>query len=221
VSDFLVCFSVVVALHCAVASDVRLLDSTNVSLISEGSWLVEIYAPWCGYCKKIAPTYETIATKLKGTVQVAKIDGDRNTDLAIRFQISGYPTFFCIQNGDVYHYDGPRTEQDIISFVQSGYKQATKLPFYSSPLSFVGEALGLFGKFGVTLSNLSDFLRDEYQLSQGTVSAIAIAVLVVLISAGVLLALGIASALVPSTPPKAERSKTTSSDTTSKSKKKE
>ncbi len=35
---------------------------------------VKFYAPWCGHCKKLAPTWEKLATLLKGEVIVAEMD---------------------------------------------------------------------------------------------------------------------------------------------------
>ena len=54
-------------------------------------------APWCGHCKKLAPTYERVATyfaeaKRGSGVNVAKIDATEHPGLAGRFDVKGYPT---------------------------------------------------------------------------------------------------------------------------------
>ena len=77
--------------------------------------MVEFYAPWCGHCKRFAPTYEKVAETLHAqskadlakdpaarTVKVAKVDGAADRALASRFNIRGYPTFFLVDGWDVY-----------------------------------------------------------------------------------------------------------------------
>jgi thiol-disulfide isomerase/thioredoxin len=55
------------------------LSCTSVTLpilktLLQGIWLVKFYAPWCGHCKRLAPTWEELATKAKGSFNVAKLD---------------------------------------------------------------------------------------------------------------------------------------------------
>lgn len=42
--------------------------------------MLNSYAPWCGHCKQLAPTWKTLATETKksGAFKVAKVDGDSN-----------------------------------------------------------------------------------------------------------------------------------------------
>ena len=54
-----------------------------------GDWLVKFYAPWCGHCKTLAPTWEEVANELKGVVNVAKVDVMSNRALGTRFEIEG------------------------------------------------------------------------------------------------------------------------------------
>ena len=43
-------------------------------LDSQDLWFVEFYAPWCGHCKNLAPSWEKAAKNLKGVVKVGAVD---------------------------------------------------------------------------------------------------------------------------------------------------
>ncbi|XP_069551509.1 protein disulfide-isomerase A3 [Brachyistius frenatus] len=81
--------------------------------------LVEFFAPWCGHCKRLAPEYEAAATRLKGTVALAKVDCTANGNICSKYGVSGYPTLKIFRDGEeTGPYDGPRTADGIVSFLK-------------------------------------------------------------------------------------------------------
>ncbi|XP_071401704.1 protein disulfide-isomerase A3-like, partial [Centroberyx affinis] len=81
--------------------------------------LVKFYAPWCGHCKKLSPDFEKAAVRLKGTVQLAKVDCTLSTETCARFGVSVYPTLKIFRNGeDSASYDGPRTADGIFHYMK-------------------------------------------------------------------------------------------------------
>lgn len=61
--------------------------------------LVDYWAPWCGYCRRIAPAYEKIAEQYGDSMLVAKINIDEEQGLAERERIEVIPTLVLYQNG--------------------------------------------------------------------------------------------------------------------------
>lgn len=61
--------------------------------------LVEFWAPWCVYCRRIAPALDKIAQQYAGKLMVAKVNIDDEPILAAREQIEVIPTLIIYQNG--------------------------------------------------------------------------------------------------------------------------
>jgi len=111
------------------SSDVVILsDATFDERTAKGDWLLEFYAPWCGHCKRLAPTYEKVATELKGKANVAKLDCTVETGSCRRFGVKGYPTVKFLKDGQVREYKGDRSQESLVSFVTEGYKTAEASP---------------------------------------------------------------------------------------------
>ncbi|MFB6163988.1 MAG: thioredoxin [Haloarculaceae archaeon] len=63
-----------------------------------GTVLVDFYADWCGPCKMLEPTVETIAAETDATV--AKVDIDALQGLAQQYQVQGVPTLLLFVDGE-------------------------------------------------------------------------------------------------------------------------
>ena len=61
--------------------------------------LVDFWAPWCVYCRRIAPAYEKIAEQYGEDVIIAKLNIDDEPLIASRENIEVIPTLVMYKNG--------------------------------------------------------------------------------------------------------------------------
>ncbi|ELR22795.1 protein disulfideisomerase domain containing protein [Acanthamoeba castellanii str. Neff] len=112
-------------------SDVVVLNAQNFDAqTAEGTWMIEFYAPWCGHCKTLKPTWAQLATASKGKFNVAMVDGSAEQGLSKRFGIRGFPTIKLIRDGKLYDYNLRRTVEDFTAFAEGAYAkvEAKELP---------------------------------------------------------------------------------------------
>ena len=63
--------------------------------------LVDFWATWCGPCKTLGPILEKLAGEYNGTFRLAKVDVDKEQEIAAAFQIRSVPTVFLVKGGQI------------------------------------------------------------------------------------------------------------------------
>jgi len=63
--------------------------------------LVDFWAEWCGPCKQLAPVLEKLAGDYHGAFVLAKVDADKEQQLAGAFQVRSIPTVFLVKDGQI------------------------------------------------------------------------------------------------------------------------
>ncbi len=63
--------------------------------------LVDFWATWCGPCKTLGPILEKLAGEYNGGFELAKVDVDKEQQIAAAFQIRSVPTVFLIKGGQI------------------------------------------------------------------------------------------------------------------------
>jgi thioredoxin len=61
--------------------------------------LLDMWAPWCGPCRVVAPVVDQLALEMVGRIRVGKLNVDENPVTAERFEIRGIPALLVFKAG--------------------------------------------------------------------------------------------------------------------------
>lgn len=63
--------------------------------------LVDFYADWCGPCKMMPPILKEVKNELGSSVNILKVDVEKNRKAASKYDIRSIPTLILFKNGKI------------------------------------------------------------------------------------------------------------------------
>ena len=62
--------------------------------------LVDLWAPWCGPCRMVAPVVDKLAESYEGRFKFCRLNVDENPQTASKYRIMAIPTLMFFKNGE-------------------------------------------------------------------------------------------------------------------------
>ncbi|RYP41993.1 hypothetical protein DL767_000624 [Monosporascus sp. MG133] len=131
--------------------------SATVKIASESQWrgilgssaitVADFYADWCGPCKMIAPTFESLSTKYSkpGKITFCKVDVDNQQSVASSYQVTAMPTFIIFKGSSELQRVRGADSRSLTDAVEKAVKLAGTSPpgaSFQTPGRTLGDAGG-------------------------------------------------------------------------------
>ena len=88
--------------------------------IKTGISVIDFYADWCGPCNALSPILKEIASKYEPKIKFFKLDIDKDSDIAKRFDVMSIPTVLFFKDGILINsITGLQPEQNYIKQIET------------------------------------------------------------------------------------------------------
>jgi thioredoxin 2 len=88
--------------------------------------LVDLWAPWCGPCRMVAPAVERSSQEFAGRIKVVKVNVDQAPGVSARLGVQGVPTLLLLRHGRVVARQvGALPESQLLSWVRGSLESVS------------------------------------------------------------------------------------------------
>jgi putative thioredoxin len=117
--------------------------------------LIDFWATWCGPCKALSPTLEKLAREMAGRFALAKVDIDKNLELADLFRIQSVPAVLLLKEGRLVDgFLGALPEAQVRKFLERHLGAAALDPFeQAKQLEAAGDRAGALAALRALVSS--------------------------------------------------------------------
>ena len=82
--------------------------------------VIDMWAPWCGPCRTMAPEFSKAAMEMKSEARFIKVNTDNNQKIAGRYNIRGIPALLLFKNGkEIARHAGVMRSAELVKWVRS------------------------------------------------------------------------------------------------------
>jgi thioredoxin 2 len=87
-----------------------------------GAFVIDVWAPWCGPCRMMAPAYAKAASHFSSDIRLFKLNSDANQAAAAGLGLRGVPTLIAFAGGkQIAHQAGAQSGEALTNWIKSLY----------------------------------------------------------------------------------------------------
>ncbi|KAK3554135.1 hypothetical protein QTP70_019056 [Hemibagrus guttatus] len=143
--------------------NLRVITDGNWEEILTGEWMIEFYAPWCPACQQLQPVWNEFADWSEDIgVNIAKVDVTEQPGLSGRFIITALPTIYHCKDGVFRRYQGARTKEDFLSFVdEKKWQNIEPISSWFGPSSIMMNMMSALFKLSMFIRQCHTYLTEQ------------------------------------------------------------
>ncbi|XP_077092614.1 thioredoxin-related transmembrane protein 1 [Siphateles boraxobius] len=141
----------------------REITDGNWEEILTGEWMIEFFAPWCPACQQLQPVWNEFAEWGEDMgVSIAEVDVTEQPGLSGRFIITALPTIYHCKDGVFRRYQGARSKEDFLSFIdEKKWQSIEPVSSWFGPSSFLMNAMSALFKLSMFIRHCHNYLTEQ------------------------------------------------------------